>query len=255
MRQFVFGSNLGTGAWFNYTYFIYRITMNKKELASAIEHTLLKPDATRHDIKRLCNEAVEFGFKGVCVNPNYVSLCKEVLRDEENVIIVTVISFPLGADKTSVKMEAALRAFGDGADEIDMVMNIGEFKSGEFDAVSRDISEVVKVAGGKPVKVIIETGLLTDREIVQASSLVCDAGASFVKTSTGIISGGASLHHIGLIKKTIGNRAGIKASGGIQTAPQAIELIRVGAGRIGTSAGLRIIRTLEGEHHFASAIR
>lgn len=227
--------------------------MDRKTVAATIEHTLLKPDASPRDVEKLCAEAKEYGFFGVCVNPCYVSLCHDLLAGSM-VKVVCVISFPLGADETAVKEAAVAQALRSGADEVDMVMNLGLFKAGEYPRVEADIAAVVKAAAGHIVKVIIEAGLLTDREIVTASRLCVAAGAQFVKTSTGLFFGGASLHHVGLIRETVGTKVRIKASGGIKTPQQATEFISAGVARIGTSNGVQIIRAMGEEFHAGTHI-
>jgi len=217
--------------------------ITKRQLAKLIDHTLLKPDATRDDIARLCEEAKEHGFWSVCVNPYYVSLASEILKNSD-VKICSVIGFPLGANTSEAKAYEAEKAVNDGASEVDMVMNIGALKSSDYELVERDIHEVVERAKsqkGTIVKVIIETGLLTDDEKVLASRLVKKAGADFVKTSTGFNTYGATVRDVRLIRKTVGARFGVKASGGIKTYEDAVKLIRAGATRIGTSSGVVII--------------
>jgi len=193
--------------------------LDKKKLARLIDHTLLRADATRDDIKRLCQEAKKFGFWSACVNPYYVSLASEILKNSD-VKICSVVGFPLGANTSETKVYEAEKAVNDGASEVDMVMNIGALKSGDCELVKRDIQRVVKRVKSQKdtiVKVIIETGLLTDDEKVFASKLVKEAGADFVKTSTGFNNYGATVHDVRLIRKTVGARFGVKASGGIKT--------------------------------------
>ena len=214
--------------------------MEEIALNKYIDHTLLKPEATEEDIKKLVEEAKQYGFYAVCVNPIYVRLAKELIG-EDDIKVATVVGFPLGANTTYVKERETRTAIKDGADEIDMVLNIGLFKSGKWDKVVEDIKAVVEAAEGKHVKVIIETGLLTDDEKVQASVLVAGAGAHFVKTSTGFLGKGATVEDVKLIKKAIGDIVKIKASGGIRTYSQAIELIKAGASRLGTSRSVDII--------------
>ena len=216
----------------------------KKRLAKLIDHTLLKPDATEDDITRLCKEAKKYGFWSVCVNPAYVSLATKILRGS-NVKVCSVVGFPLGANVSEVKAFEAEKAINDGASEIDMVINIGGLKSHDYELVERDIHKVVERAKALRkdtiVKVIIETGLLTEDEKVLACRLVKEAGADFVKTSTGLNSSGATIHDVKLLRKTVGPNFGVKASGGIKTYRNAIELVKAGANRIGTSSGVAII--------------
>lgn len=209
----------------------------REQLARMIDHTLLKPDATAKDIKDLCAEAKKHNFASVCVNPVHVSLAAELLK-KTNVKVCTVIGFPLGATTSETKAFETKNAITNGAQEVDMVMNIGALKSGDYAKVRKDISAVVAVARDAIVKVIIETGLLTDEEKVHACQLAKEAGADFVKTSTGF-SGKATVHDVKLMRKAFGK--GIKASGGIRTYEDAIALVKAGATRIGTSAALSII--------------
>jgi deoxyribose-phosphate aldolase len=211
------------------------------ELAKYIDHTLLKPEATPLDIDRLCAEAAEHGFAAVCVNPVYVPLCARLL-DGRGVAVATVVGFPLGANAAETKAREAALAIQQGAGEIDMVMAVGLFKGGEYGAVSEDIAGVVRASGGRPVKVILETSLLAEEGIAQASRLAADAGAAFVKTSTGFGSRGASAEDVRIMKGTVGDRCLVKASGGIRTRADAMAMIEAGASRIGTSAGVAIVR-------------
>lgn len=210
------------------------------ELVSYIDHTLLKADAAVDDIVRLCEEAAEYHFAAVCVNPAYVALAAHLLKGT-SVKTATVVGFPLGATPTAVKVYETQTAVGDKADEIDMVMNIGAVKSGQWQAVIDDIKAVVAAADGNVVKVILETGLLTEAEKRQACQAVVTAGAHYVKTSTGFGPGGATVADILLFKEEVGNRAGIKASGGVRTREQAEALIAAGATRLGTSAGVALV--------------
>ena len=208
-------------------------------LASYIDHTLLKPDATVEDIIKLCEEAEQYQFAAVCVNPIYVDLAAHCLAGT-GVKTATVIGFPLGATFTDSKVAEAKEAVLRKANELDMVINIGAAKAGLWEAVTDDIRQVVEVADGAVVKVIIETGLLTDDEKRRACQAVLEAGAQFVKTSTGFGPGGATVADIRLLKQVVGDKIGIKASGGIRTLEQAKELIAAGATRLGTSAGIAI---------------
>lgn len=213
-----------------------------KNLAKYIDHTLLKPDTTQEEIEQLLKEAKEYGFASVCVNPYWVSYSADFLK-EANVKVCTVIGFPLGATTTETKVFETIQAIENGATEVDMVINIGELKSGNEDNVHQDIISVVKAAEGKALtKVIIETSLLTDEEKVKACELAKSAGADFVKTSTGFSGGGATEADIKLMRNTVGSQMGIKASGGVRTRQVALSMIEAGATRIGASAGIDIIK-------------
>jgi len=221
--------------------------MNKlNNLASYIDHTLLKPDATQEQIIKLCNEAKEYEFASVCVNPYWVSLCHEQLK-ESPVKICTVIGFPLGANHTVVKVAETLQALEDGAEEVDMVINIGALKSGktiDVEADIRAVTEAVKKTTNNNqtlVKIILETCLLTEEEKVLACELCEKAGADFVKTSTGFSTGGATIEDVKLMKKSVGNRLEVKASGGVRDLKTALAMIQAGASRIGTSSGVKIL--------------
>lgn len=209
-------------------------------LASSIDHTLLRADATENDIKRLCEEAIENQFFSVCINPYWVSLCKEILSPSP-VIVCSVVGFPLGATGTLVKTTEAHWCVEQGASEIDMVMAIGALKSKQFQMVESDIREVVKVAAPARVKVILETALLTHEEKHLACQIAVQAGAHFVKTSTGFAKAGANPADIMLMRECVGDLLGVKASGGIRTRLDAEALIKAGASRIGTSAGPTIM--------------
>ena len=209
------------------------------KLASYIDNTLLKPAAEPEAIRALCEESRSLGCASVCVNPCHVALCAKLLRGS-GVNVCTVIGFPLGANTSAVKAFEARKAVEDGAEEIDMVINIGHLKAGDYDYVENDIREVVKAGGGKLVKVIIETFLLTDEEKVKACEIAVKAGADFVKTCTGFSGGAANVHDIALMRKTVGPDIGVKASGGVRTKEDALALIEAGATRIGTSSGKAI---------------
>lgn len=211
------------------------------KLNQMIDHTILNPDATYDDVLKIVEEAREYNFKTVCVQPFWVKKVREALGDSA-VGITTVIGFPLGANTTEVKVYETKKAIEDGADEIDMVLNIGALKSGMDEIVSEDIERVVKAAGDKVVKVIIETCLLTQDEIKKVSQMVIDAGADFVKTSTGFSTAGAKVEDIKLIKEVIGDRGEIKASGGIRTTEDAKAMVDAGATRIGASKSIEIIK-------------
>lgn len=210
-------------------------------LAKLIDHTLLRPDATGADIGRLCREAIEYGFHTVCVSPCFVREAAQALR-ESGVGVCTVIGFPLGMALTDVKVYEARGASLAGAGELDMVINIGAAKSGDWKTVERDIRDVVAATRGLTHKVIIEACYLEKDEKVRAALAALGAGAEFVKTSTGFGPGGATVEDVRLLKKVVGDRAGIKAAGGIRTLAGLSEMLRAGATRIGTSSGPRIIQ-------------
>lgn len=212
------------------------------DMARMIDHTLLRPDATPEEIERLCREALEYSFATVCINPSYVPLAAERLRNS-SVKVCTVIGFPLGATATKSKVCEAEEAISSGARELDMVINIGRLKSGDNEYVENDIREVVGVAHDKAciAKVIIETCLLTDQEKEKACRLAQSAGADFVKTSTGFSKGGATAADVSLMRRVVGSGMGVKASGGVRSYGDAIEMIRNGANRIGTSSGVKIV--------------
>ena len=210
-----------------------------------IDHTLLKADATEAQIAKLCQEAKEHGFASVCVNPGYVPEAAEALKGTD-VRVCTVIGFPLGATSSEAKAAETADAIAKGAAEVDMVVNVGRIKSGNWDYVRSDIAAVVNAARGRALtKVIIETCLLTDDEKIRVCEIAKDAGADFVKTSTGFSTGGATAADIALMRKTVGPDMGVKASGGIHSTEEAIALIEAGASRIGASAGIAIISGLE----------
>ena len=211
-----------------------------KNISKMIDHTLLKASATQADIKRICSEAKQYGFASVCVNSCYAKLVTSQLKGT-GVKTCCVVGFPLGAMSTAAKAQEARCAVEDGASEIDMVINVGALKEGNDFYVEEDISAVVEAAKPAIVKVIIETCLLTDEEKVKACELSESAGAAFVKTSTGFSTGGANVHDVALMKKTVGNRLQVKASGGIHTPQQAQELIAAGADRIGASNGIALL--------------
>lgn len=205
-----------------------------------IDHTLLKPESTQTQIDKLIAEAVEYQFASVCVNPTWVSYAAKALKGTE-VNVCTVIGFPLGANTSSVKAFETKDAVANGADEIDMVINIGQLKSGQYDAVEADIRAVVEASGDKLVKVIIETCLLTDGEKVKACQLAVAAGADYVKTSTGFSTAGANIADVTLMRKTVEPNIGVKAAGGTRSYADAEAFIKAGATRIGTSAGVAIV--------------
>lgn len=212
------------------------------DMAKYIDHTLLKPDATAEEIDRLCDEARRYGFASVCVNPTWVKRSASSVRGSD-VKVTSVVGFPLGASTPEIKAMEARRAIRDGASEIDMVLNIGALKSGDYDLVRTDIEKVVDSAheAGAIVKVILETGLLSDEEKVIASAIARDAKADFVKTSTGFGHGGATVYDVALMRETVGPKMGVKASGGVRTAEDLEDMIAAGATRIGASAGVQIV--------------
>lgn len=213
------------------------------ELNKYIEHTLLKQDATKEDFVKLFDEAKKYNFLGVCVNPAYVEMAKEYLA-ETDVKIVTVVGFPLGACKTETKIFETLTAVKDGADEIDMVINVTDLKNKNYDKVLYEITAIKTACAGKLLKVIVETDLLSRDEIAKVSELVVKAGADIIKTSTGFVKGGvgAKVEDVQLMASIVKpNGLGVKASGGIKTKEQALALIEVGATRLGTSSGVAIV--------------
>ena len=215
--------------------------MRRRELASMIDHTLLAPSATTSEVKSFCEEAKAYEVYAVCVNPTWVPLAVRLL-DESPVRVCSTVGFPLGASLPKVKSFEAKSVVSMGADEVDMVINIGELKSGEHGRVLDDIAGVVKACEGHAVKVIIETAQLSQADKVNACMISEQAGAAFVKTSTGFGPGGATVEDIRLIRRTVGNRLGVKASVGIRTLKTALEMIDAGANRIGTSSGTTILR-------------
>lgn len=209
-------------------------------LNTYIDHTQLKPTASKNDIIKLCEEAKTYHFFSVCVNSCYVALAKSELKNS-NIKVCCVIGFPLGAMSTQAKVSEAKLALNDGADEIDMVINVGLLKSKDFDAVWKDIEAVKTIMPNNILKVILETCYLEELEIIKASELAIQSGADFIKTSTGFGNGGATIHDVKLIKTVAKNKAKIKASGGIKDAKIALAYINVGADRLGTSSGIAIV--------------
>lgn len=210
--------------------------------ANLVDHTLLRADARKEEITKLAEEAKEFSFASVCVNPTWVSYASELLK-ESTVKVCTVIGFPLGANTPEVKAFETKNAIENGADEVDMVINIAALKDNNNELVERDIRAVVEAAKGKAlVKVIIETCLLTDEEKVRACELSVKAGADFVKTSTGFSTGGATVEDVALMRKTVGENVGVKASGGVRNLKDLENVVSVGATRIGTSSGVKIVQ-------------
>lgn len=205
-----------------------------------IDHTLLKPEATQDQIEKLCQEAKQYDFASVCVNPYWVPFCKEELKDSD-VKVCTVIGFPLGATSSASKAFETAHAIEQGADEVDMVMNIGELLAGHDQAVQKDIEAVVQAAQGKIVKVILETCLLNDAQIERACSLCVKAKADFVKTSTGFNSAGANTHVVEVMKQAVKGQAKVKAAGGVRNQADMDAIIAAGADRIGTSHGIELM--------------
>jgi deoxyribose-phosphate aldolase len=222
--------------------------LTAERLARMIDHTLLKPEATREQVTRLCQEAREYGFASVCVNPVYVKLCAQLLADS-GVPVCTVVGFPLGATPTRVKAFEAREAIRDGATEVDMVIHVGALKSRDDKAVEQDIAAVARAChgGNALLKVIIEAALLTDEEKEMACRLAQRAGADFVKTSTGFGPGGATVEDVALMRRVVGPSLGVKAAGGIRSYADAQRMVAAGANRIGASAGVRIVEEARGE--------
>ena len=224
--------------------------MEERNIAQYIDHTLLRANATEAQIRRLCEEAMEYHFASVCVNTCYVPLAAELLKGS-GVKTCCVVGFPLGAMSTEGKAFEAADAVKKGAEEVDMVINVGAIKSGNWDYVKEDIERVVKASHDKAlVKVIIETCLLTDEEKVHACITAKEAGADFVKTSTGFSTGGATVEDIQLMRETVGSEMGVKASGGVRTLADAEAMIKAGATRLGTSAGVAIAQGQSGQNDY-----
>lgn len=221
--------------------------MVKQTLSSIIDHTLLKPDATESQIITLCEEALIHQFASVCINPAYVSLAAKQLKGS-NVKVCTVVGFPLGSTTTQIKVAETEESIRNGASEIDMVINIGNLKSGKFELVRDDIESVVRKAQDRAeVKVIIETCLLTQQEKELACQISKQAGAHFVKTSTGFSAGGATVSDVELMRRIVGQDVGVKASGGIKDYATALAMLHAGANRLGTSSGVKIVNEAEAE--------
>lgn len=219
-------------------------------LAGYIDHTLLKPEATRDQIIQVCREAIEHHFYSVCVNPYYVSTVAEALKGSP-VKVCSVMGFPLGANVTEIKVAETRKAIADGAQEIDMVINVAAIKNGDFETVLNDIKGVAFALEGKALlKVILETCLLTDEEKIKACELSKLAGAHFVKTSTGFSKGGATVSDIALMRSVVGSEMGVKASGGIRSREIALQMIGAGASRLGASASVAIVQGEESESEY-----
>ena len=222
--------------------------ISPEKLASMIDHTNIKPNATVKDINNLCNDAMEYNFSSACVTPTNVALAHEILKSTD-VNVCSVIGFPFGANKSEIKAFEALVAVEDGAVELDMVMNIGALKSCADSLVKRDVEGVVESADGMVVKVILETALLTNSEKIRACNISMEAGADYIKTSTGIGYSGANIQDISLIRETVGHDMGVKASGGIRNLNTVLDMINAGASKIGTSTGPAIMKELEKNIH------
>jgi deoxyribose-phosphate aldolase len=211
-----------------------------KNIAKYIDHTCLKPDAIENEIKNLCTEAINYEFASVCINPLYVPLAVKHLKGKDPKVC-SVIGFPLGSISTEMKFAEAMLAIHQGVDELDMVINIGNLKQGNFKEINDEVSKIVRASADIVIKVIIETCLLNDKEIVNISKLIKNSGADFVKTSTGFSHGGATVEDIRLIRKSVGSNFGVKASGGISSLLDLNNMINAGANRIGTSSGVKIL--------------
>jgi deoxyribose-phosphate aldolase len=216
--------------------------VDSTRLASHLEHTMLRPEAGRADIERACRVALELGCAAICINPTWVAVAKQLLKDS-TVKVVAVIGFPFGATYTAVKVREAGLAVHHGADELDMVLAIGALKDGDRDFVEADIAAVVQAAQGRPVKVVLECGLLSDDQKHHAVKIAARAGAAYVKTSTGFLGSGATLHDVILLHRAAGPRLAIKATGGIRFFEDAIALLEAGASRLGTSHSEAVVRS------------
>ena len=206
-----------------------------------IDHTVLRADTPLETVKRICDEAMEYGFASVCINPCHVAYCADYLKDS-NVNVCTVIGFPLGANTSAVKAFETKDAIANGADEIDMVMNIGALKDKNYDLVRDDVKAVVEAANGTLVKVILETCLLTEDEIKKACELCVEAKADYVKTSTGFSTRGATIEDVRIMKEAVHGKAKVKAAGGVRTPEDMVKIVAAGADRIGTSAGCSLVK-------------
>ncbi len=220
--------------------------MTRSELAKMIDHTVLRADAAQGYVATLCDEAVHHGFAAVSVNPAWVSFCAKKLEGS-GVLVNATIGFPLGANTAAVKVAEARDAVKNGATELDMVINVGALKSGYADFVEKEIAAVVKAAEGVPVKVILETSLLTTDEKIAVCEMAMRSGAAFVKTSTGFGRAGATTDDVALMRQVVGTKLGVKAAGGIRSYGDAASMIGAGANRIGTSSGVRILKEMPGE--------
>ena len=220
------------------------MNITKQQLAQMIDHSLLRPNATLNELKKLCEESIQYGFKAVCVNPIHVEEAARILKGGK-VLVCSVVGFPFGTHAPETKAFETAEVIRLGAREVDMVIRVGALKEGRDQGVIEDIRAVVQVAKGCPVKVILETCYLTQEEKVRACKLCVEAGASFVKTSTGFASGGASVEDVKLMRETVGKSLGVKAAGGIRTLEDAIKMIAAGANRLGTSGSIAMIQELQ----------
>lgn len=218
--------------------------LKQRDIAGLIDHSLLRPDVSYTDIKRLCEEALQFGFCSVCINPFFIKIAKELLTGS-NIRVTTVIGFPLGMSLTEVKVYEAMNASLLDADELDIVINIGALKSGDWETVRKDLADVIMATKGLIHKTIIETCYLDDNEKRRVIEIALEAGSEFIKTSSGYGPRGARVRDIRFIKGIIGDAAGIKAAGGIRTLKQVLNMLEAGATRIGTSSGVKIMREFE----------
>ncbi len=221
----------------------------KSTINRYIDHTLLKPESTEDQVRKLCEEALKYSFFSVCINPTHVSFAKNILLNSSTAVC-TVIGFPLGANTTAVKVFETENAIKNGATEIDMVINIGAIKSKNWELVESDIRKVKEACGDLILKVIFETCLLSDDEIIMASQVSERAGANFIKTSTGFSTSGATAHHVALMKKSVSANVSVKASGGVRDLKSAEEMIKAGATRLGTSSGVAILEGLKSESSY-----
>jgi len=205
-----------------------------------IDNTLLKADAKKEDILALCKESIKYNFKSVCINPSYIEYASEILKNS-GVLVCTVVGFPLGSNTTEAKIFETVDALNKGADEIDMVINISKLKDKDYDYVRKEIKVLKQTCQNHTLKVIIECCLLTDEEKIKACELAKEAGADFVKTSTGFSKGGATIEDVRLMRKTVGENMGVKAAGGVRTHQEMVDMIEAGATRIGTSSGAKLM--------------
>ena len=218
--------------------------ITKQQLASMIDHSLLRPNATREQLRRFCEEAIALGFKAVCINPIHVADAVHMLKEKEP-LVCSVVGFPFGTHSPKSKAFETEQVIRVGAREVDMVIRVGALKEGRDDEVLEDIEAVVKAAKGHPVKVILETCYLTDEEKIRGCKLAIEAGASFIKTSTGFAEAGAKIEDVKLMRKAVGKEFGVKAAGGIRTLEEALKMVEAGANRLGTSGSVAIIKELK----------
>jgi deoxyribose-phosphate aldolase len=222
--------------------------ITRQKLAGMIDHSLLRPNATREELKKLCDESIQYGFKAVCINPIHVADAVAFLKGEE-VLVCSVVGFPFGTHSPKIKASETKEAVKLGAREIDMVIRVGALKEGRDKEVIEDIHAVVEAAKGYPVKVILEACYLTDEEKIRGCQLSMEAGASFLKTSTGFASHGATVEDVRLMRKTVGKDFGVKAAGGIRTLDDVLKMIEAGANRLGTSGSVAIIKQIDEMSH------